>query len=448
MSDIIDSSNPCDIDTERALLGTLLSDREAIIEVTGKIDRNDFYIEEHKLIFEAIMQLFNESSNIDIRIVNNRVKKNGYEGTIIDLSYLGDLTASSTLANYMKDYAKIIKDKSLMRELIKSNKNILTMCYEGKNTVDEVIELAQKNVLDMQNNKDTNDYAEIKDVIITTFENIEEVCRNKKEGIIPGIPTDFYDLDQKTGGLQPKDMILIAARPSMGKTAFAINIVENVAIRHNIPTAVFSLEMSKEQIVNRILSGYAMIDAHRMRMGELTEEDFSKMVDAMDPISNAPIYIDDTPAISIAEFRSKCMRLKLEKGIKLVVIDYLQLMVGSGGKNESRQQEISEISRNIKSIAKDIDAPIIALSQLSRACESRDNKRPMLSDLRESGAIEQDADLAMFLYRDEYYNPDSEKKGQGEIIIAKNRNGSTGTVDVGWLGNYTKYVNLDKVRGN
>ena len=306
------------------------------------------------------------------------------------------------------------------------------------NPTNEIVEKAEKGIFDIIQNRRTEEFSSVREITVTAFERIEEIYRNR--GKVTGIATGFLDFDAKTAGLQKSDLILLAARPSMGKTAFALNIVQNVAIRENIPTAVFSLEMSKEQLVNRMLCSEAMLDAQKLRTGEMEEKDWTALIEAMGPLSQAPIYIDDTPGISPMDIRSKCRRLKLEKGLGLIVIDYLQLMSGNG-RNDSRQQEISEISRSLKAIAREMDAPVIALSQLSRACEQRADHKPMLSDLRESGAIEQDADIVAFLYRDEYYFPESEKKNQAELIIAKQRNGPTGTINLTWLGQCTKFGN-------
>lgn len=441
MAEELGISIPNDIEAERAILSAIMNDREAIIDISGKLDADDFYNPEYKIIFAAIMDLFNDNIAVDFVVLKNRIDTSGYKGTVIDIPFLADIASNVILTDNVIHYAEIVKDKSVLRQVIKSNREVLKLCYENNESTSEILSQVEKNVFDILNKKNSNEYMHIKDILSAAFERIEDLYKNK--GKLTGVPTGFIDLDAKTAGLQKSDMILIAARPSMGKSAFAINIVEAAAIKHHVPTAIFSLEMSKEQIVNRIISGYAMIDANNMRTGNLTEEDFKKMADAMGPISKAPIFIDDTPGISISELRAKCRRMKVEHNIGLVVIDYLQLMSGTG-KGKSRQEEISEISRNIKAIARELQAPVIALSQLSRACEQRENHRPMLSDLRESGAIEQDADIAMFLYRDEYYNKDSEAKNQGEIIIAKNRNGATGTVYVGWQGQYTKYVNLEK----
>jgi len=313
------------------------------------------------------------------------------------------------------------------------------MSYKGAENINDILDKAEKGIFDVMQNRNTDSFSSIMDVAYNTFSKIEEIYNSNEK--ITGISTGFVDFDAKTAGLQKSDFILIAARPSMGKTAFALNIAQNAAVKQHVPVAIFSLEMSKEQLVNRMMCAEALVDAQKVRTGDLNADDWSKLVDAMGVLSEAPIYIDDTPGITAMDIRAKCRRLKLEKGLGLVVIDYLQLMSGNG-RTDSRQQEISEISRSLKAIAREIEAPVIALSQLSRACEARADHRPMLSDLRESGAIEQDADVVTFLYRDEYYFPESEKKNVAELIIAKQRNGPTGTVNLTWLGQYTKFANM------
>ena len=327
----------------------------------------------------------------------------------------------------------------MLRKLIRLSGEISENSYKGGDTINEILDKAEKGIFNVMQNRSTDSFTPIMDVAYSTFTKIEEVYNSNEK--ITGIPTGFVDFDSKTAGLQKSDFILIAARPSMGKTAFALNIAQNAAVKQKVPVAIFSLEMSKEQLVNRMLCAEAFVDAQKVRTGELDTNDWNKLVEAMGVLSEAPIYIDDTPGISAMDVRAKCRRLKLEKGLGLVVIDYLQLMSGNG-RNDSRQQEISEISRSLKAVAREIDAPVIALSQLSRACEQRADHRPMLSDLRESGAIEQDADVVTFLYRDEYYFPESEKKNMAELIIAKQRNGPTGTVNLTWLGQYTKFANM------
>jgi len=356
-------------------------------------------------------------------------------------NYLTELAAMVPTSAHIKNYATIVEEKAILRRLIKMSQNIAALSYEAKEDVHVIMNKAEEEIFNIAENRRTDDFAPIREVLIQTFEKIETIYHN--QGRVTGIPTGFLDLDYKTAGLQPSDFVLIAARPSMGKTAFALNVAQYAALRENIPTAIFSLEMSKDQLVNRMLCAEAMVDAQKVRTGNLEQEDWVKIARAMGPLSEAPIYIDDTPGISVMEMRAKCRRLKLEKGLKLIMVDYLQLMSGNG-RNDSRQQEISEISRSLKALAREMEAPVIALSQLSRACEARADHRPMLSDLRESGAIEQDADVVMFLYRDEYYHPDTEAKNQAELIIAKQRNGPTGTIDLVWLGQYTKFANMQR----
>jgi replicative DNA helicase len=329
----------------------------------------------------------------------------------------------------------------VLRRLIKASNEITAKSYEGDEKIDNIMSFAEKQIFDIIQNKHTEDFSHINQIVIDSIDKIEYAHQTK--GGVTGVPTGFVDLDYKTAGLQPSDLVLVAARPSMGKTAFALNVIQGAAIKHKKSVAVFSLEMSKDQLVSRMLCAEAMVDSQKARTGALEKEDWDRLARAIPNIASSNIFIDDTPGINVMEMRAKCRRLKLEKGLDLIMIDYLQLMSGNG-KNDSRQQEISEISRSLKALAREMSAPVIALSQLSRACETRADHRPMLSDLRESGAIEQDADVVMFLYRDEYYHPDTEKKNVGEVIIAKQRNGPTGTVELIWLGQYTKFANMQR----
>ena len=329
----------------------------------------------------------------------------------------------------------------MLRRLIKASQDITAKSFEGDEPIENLMAFAEKQVFDIIQNRHTEDFSHINEIIVTSIDKIEQAHVNK--GSVTGVPTGFIDLDYKTAGMQPSDLILVAARPSMGKTAFSLNVIQSAAITNNKKVAVFSLETSKDQLVNRMLCAEAMVDAQKVRTGNLDPQDWDRIARAIPTIAAADIFIDDTPGISVMDMRAKCRRLKLEKGLDLIMIDYLQLMSGNGGKGDNRQQEISEISRSLKAIAREMSAPVIALSQLSRACETRADHRPMLSDLRESGAIEQDADVVMFLYRDEYYNADSDKKNIGEVIIAKQRNGPTGTVELVWLGQYTKFANME-----
>jgi len=432
---------PQSIEAEQSALGCMLLDKEVIPSVAEILKPDDFYREDHREIYEAIMDLFEKAEPVDLITVSDQLKVRGSLDNVGGLEYLtGIATSVPTTAN-ARHYAKIVEEKSILRKLIKTSSDIINMGYEASEEVSTVLDRAEKGIFDILQKRNMQGFSHIKDVLVDAFNRLEELYNNK--GFVTGIHTGFTDLDYKTAGLQKSDLILIAARPAMGKTSFALNIAQYAAIHHNIPTAVFSLEMSKEQLTNRILCSEVMVDSQRMRTGKLEDDDWKKIARALGPLSEAPIYIDDTPGTSVMEIRAKCRRLKLEKDLGLIVIDYLQLMQGRG-RNENRQQEISEISRSLKILAKEINVPVITLSQLSRAPESRSDHRPMLSDLRESGAIEQDADLVIFLYRDDYYNPDSDKKNIAEVIIAKHRNGSTGTVELRWFGEYTKFANLKK----
>ena len=430
---------PHDDAAEQAVLGCMFLDKEAVATALEILRADDFYRPDHQKVFEAAEELFSAGIPVDVITIKNKLEEKQIFEQIGGLQFVVSISTAVASSVNVKHYAKIVEEKSLLRRLIKTASEVSQISYEGKEDVNFIMEKAEKGIFDIMQNRRTEEFASIRDIAVSAFEKIEDVYHNK--GKVTGVATGFADFDAKTAGLQKSDLILLAARPSMGKTAFALNIVQNAAIRGNVPTAIFSLEMSKEQLVNRMLCSEAMMDAQKMRTGELVDSDWPVLIEAMGPLSQAPIYIDDTPGVSPMDIRSKCRRLKMEKGLGLIVIDYLQLMTGNG-KNESRQQEISEISRSLKAIAREMDAPVIALSQLSRACEQRADHRPMLSDLRESGAIEQDADLVAFLYRDEYYFPDSEKKNQAELIIAKQRNGPTGTVDLTWMGQYTRFGNF------
>lgn len=433
---------PHSMEAEQSVIGAMLIDRDCIATVTEVIKSDDFYRENHKEIFEAMMDLFDRNEPVDLVTVAEQLKLRGSMEAIGGLEYLTELaTLVPTTAN-VKYYAKLVEEKAILRRLIRESTEIANMGYEASDEVSHIMDQAEKKIFDILQKRNSQGFSPIKDVLIESFDKLEELYKNK--GKITGIPTGFNDLDIKTAGLHPSDLILIAARPAMGKTSFALNIAQHAAVHANVPVAVFSLEMSKDQLVNRMLWSESLVDSQRIRTGELQDDDWPKLARAIGPLSEAPIYIDDTPGVSVVEMRAKCRRLKLEKNLGLVVIDYLQLMQGRG-KTESRQQEISEISRSLKILAKEINVPVITLSQLSRAPESRTDHRPILSDLRESGAIEQDADIVMFLYRDDYYNPDTDKKNIAECIIAKHRNGSTGTVELVWLGQYTKFANLERI---
>ncbi len=433
---------PNDIEAEQAIIGSMLTDRDAVISAIEVLKPNDFYREDNKTIYEAILNLYSRSEPVDIITVRAELESMGKLDNVGGLEYLAELPEKvPTTANASK-YIKIVEEKSTLRNLIKTANEIIELGYNPTEDVDDIMEGAEKKIFNIMQDKEQKSYSPLKDVLVESFTKLEELYNRKQH--ITGVPSGFTDLDYRTAGFHGSELILIAARPAMGKTAFALNIASNAALRANVPVAVFSLEMSKEQLVNRILSSESMVDSNKIRTGKLEEDDWAKLAETIGPLSEGEMYIDDTPGISITEIRAKCRKLKIEKNIGLVVIDYLQLIQGTGKRNGSREQEISEISRSLKILAKELDVPVIALSQLSRAAEQRPDHRPMLSDLRESGAIEQDADIVMFLYRDDYYNPDSEKKNIAEVIIAKHRGGSTGTVELLWLGSYTKFVNIAK----
>ena len=436
---------PHDIEAEQAILGSMLTDKDAVMSAMEVLRDEDFYRDDNKAIFEAMLSLYSRSEPIDIITVKSELVSNGKFEQVGGLEYLAMLPEKVPTTTNVEKYIKIVEEKSLLRNLIKTANDIIAVGYDQTENIKNIINNTKKKIFNIIQKKKQKGYNSIKDVLVGTFAELEKLYNQK--GALSGIPTGFTDLDYKTSGLHNSDLIIVAARPAMGKSAFAINIATNVAVQSNVPVIIFNLEMSKEQVANRIICSEAMVDSNKIRTGKIEDEDWIKLANASGKLAEAPIYIDDTPGISIMEIRAKCRKMKLEKNIGLVVIDYLQLVQASGKKNNSREQEISEISRSLKILAKELDVPVIALSQLSRAAEQRkDDHRPMLSDLRESGAIEQDADIVVFLYRDDYYNENSEKKNVAEIILAKHRGGSTGTVELAWLGNYTKFANLEKYR--
>ncbi|TCK99730.1 primary replicative DNA helicase [Natranaerovirga hydrolytica] len=432
---------PHSIEAEQSVIGSMLLDQEAISVAMETVNGQDFYQKQLGLVFEAIVELYSNNKPVDLITLQDVLTQKGILEQIGGIKFLSELANAVPTSTNIKNYAKIVAEKSALRKLIRASEEIANDCYQNKDKLEVLLDEAEKKIFNLIQNRGSEEFSPIKSIILTTLEKIENA--HKYQGQVTGISTGFNDLDYRTAGLQKSDLVLIAARPSMGKTAFALNVAQNAAIRNNIPTAIFSLEMSKDQLVNRLLCSESMIDAQKVRTGNLEESDWEKIAEGSSVLAKSPIYIDDTPGISVSEMRAKCRKLKLEKGLGLILIDYLQLMSGSG-RSESRQQEISEISRSLKALAREMDAPVVALSQLSRACEARADHRPMLSDLRESGAIEQDADVVMFLYRDEYYHPDSEAKNQAELIVAKQRNGPTGTVNLVWLGEYTKFVNMER----
>lgn len=429
-------------EAEKSVIGSMLMDRDAIIEVADVLVKEDFYQNTNGILYEAMVELYREGKPVDLITLQNKLKEKQVPESIQSLDYIRELVEAVPTSANAKQYAGIVREKSILRKLIKVTEKITADCYLGKDEFSTILEETEKDVFHLlQNASGREDFVPIRDVVLNTLDQIEEASKNK--GKITGIPTGFTDLDYKLTGLHPSQLLIVAARPAMGKMAFVLNIAQHVAFRQNVPVAIFSLEMSKEQLVTRLMSMEAMIDSQLIRTGELEDQDWEKLMESAAVIGHSPLIIDDTPGLTIAEIRSKCRRYKQAQGVGLVIIDYLQLMAGNG-KSESRQQEISEISRSLKALAREIDAPIIALSQLNRAVDSRTDHKPVLSDLRESGSIEQDADVIMFIYRDDYYNPDTEKKNLAEIIVAKQRSGSTGSIELAWLGQYTKFANKER----
>ena len=432
---------PHSAEAEQSVIGSMIMDRDAIIAASEIVTGEDFYQHQYAILYDAMIELFQEGKPVDLITLQNKLKEKEVPPELCSLEFISDLIRAVPTSANVRYYANIVSEKALLRRLIKVTEGITNTCYLDKEKIDVVLEQTEKQVFDIVQNRSTGDFVSIKDIVIKSLDSIEAASKNK--GSVTGIATGFYDLDYKTAGLQPSDLILVAARPSMGKTAFVLNIAEHVAVKSHITTAIFSLEMSKNQLVNRILSMNSKVDSQVIRSGELNDDDWAKLMESARIIGESGLIIDDTPGISITELRSKCRKFKLEHNLGLIIIDYLQLMSGSK-KSESRQQEISDISRSLKALAREVNCPVIALSQLSRAVEQRPDKRPMLSDLRESGAIEQDADVVMFIYRDDYYNRDSEEAGISEIIIGKQRNGPTGTVKLAWLSQFTKFANLER----
>lgn len=425
---------------EQSVLGAILFDPEQISAVAGGLREDDFYLQTTREVFCAMMDLYHVGKPIDAVVLQDRLIQRGSLDAIGGLSYLSELAAGVPTTENLHYYMNIVKEKSVLRKLLESVGEIQKMCLSETEEVSVVLDAAQQKMLDIAQGQDNRDFVSVGEVIPKTFERLMELA--KQGGTITGIATGFPDLDKITAGLHNSDLILIAARPAMGKSTLALNIAQYAASRGKVPTAFFALEMSKEQLVNRLLSSEALVDASKMKVGDLDANDWDKLTKAAKLYHNAPFYMDDTASVSVNEIRAKCKRLKQEKNLGLIVIDYLQLM--QGRRSESRQQEVSDISRSLKLMAKELDVPVIALSQLSRASEQRSDHRPMLADLRESGAIEQDADIVMFLYRDEVYNEQTEKRNVAECIIAKHRNGSIGTIELSFLGQFTKFSSLER----
>lgn len=432
-------SSPQSIEAEKSVLGSMMIDKNVIAQAVEILRAEDFYRDAHKYIFKSIVEMYQRDEPIDEITLLEHLKSTDRLEKSGGISYITEIGSSVLTTANVKSYIKIVEDKATLRKLIDSSTKIIESCYNNQDDVEKVIDVAEQKIFDLAERKSSSDFEPLSDILERGFEQIETLFNNKGE--VTGVGSGFKDLDDLTSGFQKGDMILIAARPSMGKTTFALNIAEHAALREGKSVVIFSLEMSKEQLAYKLLCSEANVDMLKLRTGNLEDKDWENIARASGPLSSAKIYIDDTAGVSIMEMRSKCRRLKIEYGIDLILIDYLQLMSGSG--EESRQQEVSEISRNIKAIAKEMQCPVIALSQLSRAPEQRADHRPMLSDLRESGSIEQDADLVMFLYRDEYYNKETEEKNVAECIIAKQRNGPVGNVKLAWIGQFSKFGNLE-----
>ena len=435
---------PHSVEAEQSVIGSMLMGREAIMVASEMLTSEDFYQHQYGIIFDAIVDLFNEGKAVDIVTLQNRLREMDVPPEISGMEFVKDLLNAVPTSANIRHYAAIVSEKAVLRRLIRLTEEIENTCYLNREPVEEILEDTEKKMFQLLQQRDSGDMVPIRQVVMDTLENIERASKTK--GNVTGLPTGFTDLDYKTSGFQNSDLILVAARPSMGKTAFVLNIAQYMALKQNLSVAMFSLEMSKQQLMNRLLSMESRVNSQNMRTGHLKDEDWSKLIESAGLIGDSKLIIDDTPGITVRELRSKCRKYKLEHGLDIIMIDYLQLMSGGGRGSDSRQQEISDISRSLKALARELNVPVVALSQLSRAVESRTDHRPMLSDLRESGAIEQDADVVMFIYRDDYYHKDSEMKGVAEIIIAKQRNGPIGTVNLVWLPDYTKFMNLEQGR--
>ncbi|MDD7436941.1 MAG: replicative DNA helicase [Lachnospiraceae bacterium] len=428
-------------EAEQSVIGSMMMDSEAIMTASEILTSEDFYQRQYGILFDAMVELYNEGKAVDLVTLQDRLKEKDVPPEVASLEFVKDILDTVYTSAHIRQYATIVHEKAMLRKLIRTTEGIANTCYAGKESMEDIFVDTEKQIFDIIQQNTSGEYVPIKDVVLNVLDKIEMASKTK--GNVTGIPTGFIDLDYKTAGFQPSDLILVAARPSMGKTALVLNIAQHMAFREDVTVAVFSLEMSKEQLVNRLLSLESRVDSQSIRTGNLTDEDWSKLIEGAGVIGKSHLIIDDTPGISVTELRSKCRKFKMEHNLGIIIIDYLQLMTGSKH-SESRQQEISDISRSLKAVARELNVPVVALSQLSRAVEQRPDHRPMLSDLRESGAIEQDADVVMFIYRDDYYNKDTAKPNVAEIIIAKQRNGAIGTIELAWLPQYTKFANMKK----
>ena len=426
-----------------AVLGSMLLDEEAVSAAVEKLDAGCFYKDTHRKIFQAISDLFGANKAVDLITLIDALKQDGSLDQVGGASYLTSLANAVPTSANINHYANIVREKYILRTLINNSTKVISLCHDSQGNIAEVVDAAERLIFEVSDRKNQGTYLHLKEIVKDSIETIDRLYQNKAH--VTGIPTGYVDFDIKTAGLQPSDLIVIAGRPSMGKSAFALGIAEYAGVIEKVPTAVFSLEMSKEQLVQRMLCAHARVDAHKVRTGYLATSDWPRLTAAAGKLSEAPIFIDDTPAISVMELRAKARRLKSHHGIKLIILDYMQLMRGSAMNMESRQQEISEISRSLKALARELSVPVIAISQLSRAVESRTDHRPQLSDLRESGAIEQDADVVVLILREEYYNPSPDNQGVAEAIIAKQRNGPVGTLKLAFIKEFTRFDNLARV---
>lgn len=438
---VIKRQMPYSKEAEQSVIGAMLMDEKAITTVAEILTPEDFYISAYGKLYQAMTELHDAGKPVDNVVLQEKLKSLNVPPEVSSLEFLTEAVAQVQTSANVKHYANIVSEKSTLRKLIRLNQEIENTCYSESEPLESILDETEKKVFQLVQKRSTEDFVPVRKIVRDAIDKIEIASKNK--GSVTGIPTGFIDLDYKTAGFQPSDLILVAARPSMGKTAFELNLAQYMAFKKNLTVALFSLEMSKEQLVNRMFSLESNVDAQKLRTGQLTDQEWERLVEGARIISNSNLIIDDTPGISISELRSKCRKYKMEHNLAIVMIDYLQLMSGNG-KSESRQNEISEISRSLKALARELSVPVVALSQLSRKVEERPDHRPMLSDLRESGAIEQDADVVMFLYRDDYYNHDTEKKDVAEVIIAKQRNGPIGTVELAWLPRFTKFANMKK----
>lgn len=433
-------------DAEQSVIGAMLMDRDVIGEIADLICKDDFYNAQYGILYEAMIELYNEGRPVDMVTLSERIRMKEVPEEICSTAFIGGIIQAVPTSANAKHYADIVKDKSILRSLIRLSENTAKDCYVGNDKVEHILEDTEQKIFKLVQTKNgSSDFVPINKIVIDVISEIEAAARNK--GKVTGLPTGFTDLDNMLTGMHGGELILVAARPAMGKTAFVLNIAHDLAVMHNVPVAMFSLEMSKEQLVSRMIAIDAMVDSKSMKLGNLTDDDWDKVIESTEAIGRSPLYIDDNSNITISELRSKCRKLKQNHNIGIIILDYLQLM-SSTRAVESRQQFIAEVSRAMKNIARELNIPVIALSQLSRAVDSRPDHKPVLSDLRESGSIEQDADVVMFIYRDEYYNPETTTKPQtAEIIIAKQRAGETGSVDLRWIGKYTKFADPEKHYG-